>query len=347
MLASLTPGRLTLLALLAALLYAVGLVLAPFWSEIFLAVILVVVFYPVHRWLAQRTRRPALALWLTTLGVGVLFLLPLSFFGLILVREARHAFDLFSAWAGPNSGLEIWNRALERIGAIIGVEAAQLQEMFLGRLQGAAGCAIENLLRSLQGFGSWIASTFISLITFFFLLESGPQILRTLKDWSPLAEDAMDELFAETEKLIFANIYGVLSVAVAQGSLTAIGFWFLGLSSPIFWGTAAAMLSVLPFIGAGFVWIPGALYLASIASYGKAAILFAWGVLVVGLADNVIRPIVLGEKAQMHTGLMFFALLGGIQAFGLIGLFAGPIVFSLAIAVLRLWRRENDKIAVR
>ncbi len=344
MLSSLTAGRVALLVLLAALLYACGLVLAPFWSEIFIAVILVVIFYPLHRWLSHRTGRPRLSLWLTTFGVGLLFLLPMSFFATVLVREIKHAYDLFNEWSTANGGLAAWNRFADRLGALLGLDAQQLNDLLLQRLQGAAASAAQNVLRSLQGVGGWIASSFISLITFFFLLEGGPAILVTLKDWSPLAPEAMDELFAEIEKLIYANIYGVLSVAAAQGTLTAIGFWFLGLPSPALWGTVASLLSVLPFIGAGFVWIPAALYLASVASYGKAAILVAWGILVVGMADNIIRPIVLGEKAQMHTGIMFFALLGGIQAFGLIGLFAGPIVFSLAIAVLRLWRRENERI---
>jgi len=146
--------------------------------------------------------------------------------------------------------------------------------------------------------------------------------------------------------LMFANVYGVLAVALAQGALTTVGFWMTGLPSGIFWGSLAALLSVLPFIGAGLIWIPAVIYLASIGALAKAGILLAWGLLVVSMADNVIRPIVLSESARMNTAIMFFALLGGIDAFGLVGLFAGPIVFSLAIAVAKLLKEYSTVVGL-
>jgi predicted PurR-regulated permease PerM len=178
----------------------------------------------------------------------------------------------------------------------------------------------------------------------FFLFRGGEAILRESKSWIPLPPDILDSLYAETRTLIYANVYGVLAVAVAQGLLTGIGLWFSGLPSPLFWGALAALLSVLPFIGAGLVWIPACLYLASTGAYTKAGILAAWGALIVSMADNVIRPIVLSEQAKMNTAIMFFALLGGIDAFGLIGLFAGPLVFSLAITVFKILRELTRQI---
>jgi predicted PurR-regulated permease PerM len=343
---TLTPGRLVLIAMLGGLLYGCMRVLGPFWSELFMAGVLAIVFYPVHGWLTKKTGRSGLAALLTSLGVGFLFLLPLGLFGLVLVREAKGAYDHFNQSFGPSGGFEFWGVALDKVSGWIGVPREQLDDMLWGKLQGLAGGAAAKGLESLQGVGSWFASSFISLITLYFLLDSGKQILEGLRAWSPVSREAMDSLFAEIEKLVFANVYGVLSVSLAQGTLLAIGFWFMGLPSAVLWGTVTAVLSVIPMFGAGLVWVPAAVYLFAIGSVGKGLGMLAWGALVVSMADNVIRPLVLGERAQMHTGVMFFALLGGVQAFGLIGLFAGPIFFSLAIAVARLLRQESERITV-
>ncbi len=309
-----------------------------------MAGVLAIVFYPAHRWLLRKTGHEALTVWISTLLVGLLFLLPMGLFGLVLAREAKHAYDLVSQSLGPSGGMEWWGALIDRLSQLVGIERAQLDEMLVGRLQGIANSAVGNALKSIQGVGSWIASSVITLVTLFFMLDGGRRILDTLKEWSPLPGEMVEELFAEVEKLIFANVYGVLSVALAQGSLTGIGFWFLGLPSAIFWGAVAAVLSVLPFFGAGLVWVPAALYLFGTGQYMKGGILLAWGALVVSMADNIIRPLVLSERVQMNASIMFFALLGGVQAFGLLGLFAGPIFFSLALAVLRLLRRESERI---
>lgn len=342
----LTPGRLVLLVMLGGLLYGCMRVLAPFWSELFMAGVLAIVFYPVHGWAERRTGGSGSAALLTSLGVGVLFLLPLGLFGLVLAREAKHAYELLHGAMGNNGGVEYWGAALDKVSGWLGVPREQLSQMLAGKLQGLAGGAATKGLESLQGVGSWLASTFISLITLYFLLDGGRKILGGIRTWLPLEAAAVDSLFAEIEKLVFANVYGVLSVSLAQGTLLAIGFWFLGLPSALLWGTVTAVLSVIPMFGAGLVWVPAALYLFAVGSVGKGIGMLAWGALVVSMADNVIRPLVLGERAQMHTGVMFFALLGGVQAFGLIGLFAGPIFFSLAIAVARLLRQESERITI-
>lgn len=311
-----------------------------------MAGVFAVVFYPANRWLTRKLGRPGLAALITSSAVGLLFLLPLSIFGLVLVREAKSAYEHFNHWVGPSGGLEYWTLALDKVSGWIGVDRQQLDEMLWGKLQGFAGGAATNALQGLQGVGSWVASSFITLITLYFLLDSGRALMEGVRAWTPLSRQTMDELFAEIEKLIFANVYGVLSVAAAQGGLLAVGFWFLGLPSPALWGTVTAIMSVIPMLGAGLVWAPAVAFLFFTGATGKAVAMLLWGALVVSSADNVIRPLVLGERTQMNTGVMFFALLGGVQAFGLIGLFAGPIFVSLAIAVARLLRQEGERIAV-
>jgi predicted PurR-regulated permease PerM len=341
----LTPRHITwtVLALLSVLLaYGCYLVMRPFFSEVFLAIVLSIVFYPAYNWLVTKTNRPTLSAYICTIATGLLFLLPLTMLGVAISKEMKHAMDAFSAAIGPSGNVEWFDRTIAFLGDRLGWDAQQTKDFLQSRLAGLSSSILSNALRSIQGLGSWIFSSVITLVTMFFLFRGGAELLEESKSWVPLPAHVMDALFAETRVLMFANVYGVIAVALAQGLLTGLGFWFTGLPSAAFWGAVAAIFSILPLVGAGLVWLPGVLYLASTGNLTDAGILLAWSLVVVSMADNVIRPIVLSESAQMNTAVMFFALLGGIEAFGLVGLFAGPIVFSLAIAVIKLLRQYSN-----
>lgn len=338
----------TVLALCSlALLYGCYLVLQSFFSELFLALILTIVFYPVYEWVARKTGSPNLSAWICTLATALLFLLPVSAVGVAMIREMSHATAAVSAAIGPSGHLQWFDEAIALISAQVGWDPDQTRSFLQDRLRGFSSSLVSNAVSSIQGLGSWVFSSITTLVTMFFLFSSGSTLLRHSKHWVPLPPHMIDSLLAETRQLMFANVYGVLAVAFAQGALTSIGFWFFGLPSAIFWGAIAALFSVVPVVGAGLVWLPAVLYLASTGDFTKAGILLAWGVLVISMADNIIRPIVLSEGSQMHTGVMFFALLGGIEAFGLIGVFAGPIVFSLAIAFIKLLRESSSALGLK
>jgi len=333
-----TWGVLAALGLM--LLYGCYLVLAPFFSEIFLAVVLAIVFYPAYAWLLMRTRRPTLSAWICTLASGALFLLPVTVLAVVITQEARGLVDVLNEARTNPAGLEWLDRLLGSVGAKAGMEPEALKEMIRVRLGALGAGLLTGLGKSLQGLGSWLFSSIVTLTTMFFLFRGGAGLLEESKHWVPLPGAMMDGLFAEVKTLMFANVYGVVAVGAAQGALTGLGFWFSGLPSPVFWGAIAALLSILPLLGAGLIWMPGVLYLLAAGQIRPAVILLVWGLLVVSMADNVIRPIVLSEQARMNTAVMFFALLGGIDAFGLVGLFAGPLVFSMAIAVIKLLREQ-------
>lgn len=330
------------LALLGAfLLYGSYLVLSPFFGPIFMAVILAVVLHPMHHWLLLKTRRPLLTAWLSTLATGLLFLLPLSLLGTALAGEVSRGMNLLTH--ADLSWLDVVFGWVEKYS---GIAAEEAKMMLVARLREAGGSLALNGVRALQGVGSWLLDSVVSLTTVFFLFLGGRDLLEDSKGWIPLRPELIDELYRETRLVLFANVYGVVAVAVAQGGLTGLGLLFAGLPSPFFWGTIAAGLSVLPFIGAGLVWGAGALYLLAVGSYLKASLLALWGVLVVSMADNVIRTLVLSGGSNMNAAVIFFALLGGIDAFGLIGLFVGPLVFALAITVMKLLRQESQRLVV-
>jgi predicted PurR-regulated permease PerM len=133
-------------------------------------------------------------------------------------------------------------------------------------------------------------------------------------------------------------VFGTVVAAMAQGTLGGAMFWLLGFSNPLFWGVVMALLAVVPLLGAFVVWVPAAAYLALTGDWGKAAILVAWGTVVVGGADNLLHPMLAGDRMRLHTVPTFFAIVGGIMLFGAAGLIIGPLVVTLTLTLLEIWR---------
>ena len=157
----------------------------------------------------------------------------------------------------------------------------------------------------------------------------------------PLNRSQLERLFTGISNSIVANVYGCLAVGAAQGSLASLAFWTLGLPSPVLWGMVTALFSLIPIVGSAAVWGPAVIVLLISGHWWKGLILLAWGAGVVGQVDTVVRPYVISGRAKLHTLLVFFALLGGVQAFGVMGLFVGPVVLSVAIVVLEMLREMN------
>jgi predicted PurR-regulated permease PerM len=140
-------------------------------------------------------------------------------------------------------------------------------------------------------------------------------------------------------------MYGMVAVALAQGLLLGLAFWFLRLPSPVLWGVITAIISLIPLVGSVIVWLPAAVILIVNGSWVKGLVLIGWGAGVVSLADNIVRPYVISKAGDFHPLLVFFALLGGVQAFGLIGLFVGPVVLAAGQALFDLLKEESRRRA--
>ena len=148
----------------------------------------------------------------------------------------------------------------------------------------------------------------------------------------------MDRLFSRIGDTIYATIYGTLAVSSAQGVLGGLMFWWLGLSAPLLWGVVMALLAVVPVLGAFIVWIPAALFLVLEGNWGKALILALWGMFVVGTVDNLLRPILVGNRLKLHTVLAFMSVVGGLILFGPAGLILGPLALTVTAVLLEIWR---------
>jgi len=332
-----------LLVLAAIALYFCYLIARPFLSPIFLALMLAIVFHPVHTRIQARLRNRNAAALLSTILVLVAFLVPVVGLGIVVSRETSGLYQLLNEKSAEQGG---WNpyvmHALQRVlnwaGRYIDLSHFDLRASMLRWL-----AQISQYLFSWGGqvvgnFIAFVADAVIAFFTLFFFFRDGGEIKQHLAALLPLSRAQAERLFTGISNSIVANVYGVLAVGASQGVLAGLGFWVLGLPSPVLWGMVTALFSLLPIIGSAAVWAPAAIVLAISGHWVKALILLGWGAGVVAQADNVVRPYVISERANLNTLAVFFALLGGVQAFGVMGLFVGPVALSFTLVVLEMLR---------
>lgn len=315
----------------------------PFLRPLFYAIFTAIAVYPLHLWIRRHVpgeNRPAL---ITTLLALLVIVLPTIFFAQIAVQQGLSVYNGVSDYL-KTGGLD---RLLEKMQKIplhhFGLEhptSEKLAALVQANREkiGAFGIsAAGSIINNLVGF---IAVLILTLFFLFFCLRDGETAYRRVRVLLPLTLEQSDRLSNTVHNTMLANVYGILAVGLAQGGLTAIGFLVLGVPHGVFWGVVAGILSVLPVIGSTAVWLPGAIWLMATGSVVKGIILLAFGFVVIANADNVIRPLVIQGKVQMNTLAVLISLLGGVAAFGLIGLFAGPLILTLTGELLKILFEE-------
>ncbi|MGH9904460.1 MAG: AI-2E family transporter, partial [Pyrinomonadaceae bacterium] len=174
--------------------------------------------------------------------------------------------------------------------------------------------------------------------TMYYLFRDGDNIFEAVRDALPLEKEQATAIMARTRDVIGASVYGVFAIAIIQGTLGGLAFWVLGLPSAIVWGVAMVFLSMIPMLGAFLVWVPAAIYLAVTGHTLKAILLVLWGTLVIGMIDNFLRPKLVGSRTKLHELLIFFAVLGGLQVFGVLGIVLGPVMLAITMALIDVFR---------
>jgi predicted PurR-regulated permease PerM len=335
-----------LLALAVISLYFCYLIARPFLGAIFFAVMLAIVFHPVHVHIQARIRRPNAAALLSTILVLVILIVPAVGLGIVISKETRGLHQLLNERSAEQGG---WNqylthvleRPLSWLGRYVDLSHFDLRAAILRRQEQISQYLLSSGAQAVSNFVSFFVNAVAAFFTLFFLFRDGGLMKEHAAVVLPLTREQVERLFTGISNSIVANVYGVFAVGVAQGSLTGLAFWALGLPSPVFWGMITALFSTVPIIGSSAVWGPAVVVLAAGGHWWKALILLAWGAAVVGQSDNFIRPWVISKRAQLNTLLVFFALLGGVEAFGVMGLFIGPVVLSFTHVVLEMLRETN------
>jgi len=337
------PRWLALLAATAACLYLCWLMLMPFINVLAWATVLVVVFYPVHRRLVERTKRPSMSAMISCLLVIFVILLPLSLITLALVREASGAArglqTYLSAFLDPNSAFA--GRIFGWFGNYVDMEQLRNPQSIQDHLQQVLGSVAQRTLGLVGGALGIVVQVFFIIFTMYYLFRDGAKIVNGLPDVMPLERAQSEEVFSRTKDVISASVNGVLVIAAIQGALGAIAFFALQVPSALVWGVVMTFMSLIPMAGAFVVWIPAAIFLALTGHWVKALLLVVWGTLVIGTVDNFLRPKLVGEKTKLHELFIFFSVLGGLQVFGVLGLVLGPVVLAVTLALLDVMRHVD------
>jgi predicted PurR-regulated permease PerM len=337
-----------LLLLTLGALYLSFLIARPFLSAIILAALLAVVTYPLFTLLLRYVRKRSAAALLATLVILLGLILPTIFVVNTIADEMKALYGWLNEQASDGSGWEglltrFTNPPARWIEQKTGISRQEVRRAALGRLQDVS-TSLLNWAKSLAvNITGTVIDTFIMLLTLFYFLRDGPAIISRAGSILPLERDRYNELLETISDSMLANFYAVIAVGLVQSVLGAIGYWIAGLPNVALWTVMTARFSPIPMAGAGAVWGAGVIYLALIGHWGKALFLLAYGAVIISLADNVVRPLVVSGRVKLNALLVFFSILGGAQTFGIVGLFVGPIIVSLAIALLRIVTQERSR----
>ena len=337
-----------LLFVTAISLYLCWRMVQPFLGVIAWATVLVIIFYPVHKRLAQRIRRPSLAALVSCALVILIILVPIALITLAVFKELANAVQSMQSAVdyvlNPNS--PVTGPILNYLSHYVDVSQLYSEEFLAERLKGVSGQLAGRTLGFLGGLAGVIVQMFFVIFTMYYFFKDGENISRTVRDSLPLERDQADSIMTRTREVIDASVYGVLTIAIIQGTLGGLAFWVLGLRSALIWGVAMTFLSMIPMLGAFLVWVPAAIYLALTGHYVKAVLLVLWGTLVIGMIDNFLRPTLVGGRTKLHELLIFFAVLGGLNVFGVLGVVLGPVVLAITLALIDVYKAAGKSSTV-
>jgi len=340
------------LLLLAAAGVAVFLtwrMLQPFLSVLIWAAVLALLFYPLHRRILARVRRPALAAALSILVVLATVILPLGLIGSAVAAELARFATQAQESAGPWLESQLAGGWLNDLRTWLAERFHVELDLSPGGIAELASNASQYLLRGtvsvVGGLLGAITKLVLVLFTLYYFFRDGERLVGRLPDALPLSRAEAEQVLRRTDDIIRASVNGTIVVAALQGLLGGLMFAALGLSAPLVWGVVMTLFSLVPLAGAFVVWGPAALFLAASGAWGKALVLAAFGAGVIGVVDNLLRPRLVGERARMHELTVFFTVLGGIQLFGMLGFLVGPVLFAVTVALLDIVRRSGAQAA--
>jgi predicted PurR-regulated permease PerM len=337
------------LAIILILFYLLYRVLSPFLITIAWAMVLSITFYPLYRLFLKFIKRPWAASLITLIIILVIMVGPFSFVVGSLVSEIK---DVYSAI--EEKGFETITRIqshpriagiFEKLTSYKIFEGFDLQQSAVNTLKSIGKAIAEHTKDIFKNALLLIIKFIIMCITIFYFLKDGNTLANFIKKLLPFSEKQKDRLEERVKEMVVAAIYGGLAVAVVQGILGGVAFLTFGLPSPVFWGTAMAIFSLLPLFGCATIWVTTGIILLLSGDYSKGIGLLLYGTIIISSVDNIIKPIVIGGKTKLHTLLVFFSVLGGINFLGFLGFILGPLIASLCLSLLEIYRFEEPEPA--
>ena len=332
-------------AAFAFLLYQMAGLLAPYSAALLWAAIITLALHPLHTRVRRLTKnRLGLAALIMTTITLLLIVGPAM---TILTVCATQAVDLYQTVSqGVQSGkfLELWNSTsasfserLHSIPLLSGIDVKDLAMKSIGEISSSLAGQIGPLLKVTLVV---IVDLLVMVIAVFFFFRDGESYYQSVMDMLPFSPEHKQSMSRRVHDTFMAVINGVFLIALLQGLMTGIGFALFGIPFPVFWGLLAAVLALLPVGGAALVWVPGAIFLFLTGSKISSIAFFAWGLILVSLPDNFLKPLLIGKKAKLPAFFLFIGILGGLQVYGILGILFGPLVVTLLFVFVQIYREE-------
>ncbi len=314
---------------------------APFLSPLLWAAILTLALHPIHKKLLSRLKgRRSLAAGIMTFATLLLVIGPAVSLLIVLAAQAVDLYQGASTIIQSGRLVEFWSRLtsfLDKLPALAGLDLKGMAIKSISDISSGLAGQIGGVLKNTLILAVDIA---IMVVALFFFFRDGETFYNAVIDLLPFTKKQKEAMARKFSDTFSAVINGVFLIALLQGAMTGIGFFLFHIPYAIFWGFLAAALALLPVGGAALVWIPGALYLYLDGSTLQGVLLGVWGLVLVSLPDNFLKPLIIGKKAKIPTFVLFIALLGGVQAYGVLGILFGPVVVTLLMAFVQIYREE-------
>jgi predicted PurR-regulated permease PerM len=323
---------------------------SPFFAAVLWGTVIAILFAPLFQALSRSTgERRTLAALLTLVIVVVIVILPVTLIVALLLQEASSLYEkLQSGQLGVAGyfqqifeGLPAWvQEFLRRVGV---TDFGVLRERLSAGLLRASQVLAAQAVNVGQNAVDFAVSLFVMLYLLFFLLRDGEALAERIKQAIPLRGEDRRAVFGKFAVVIRATVKGSLVVALVQGALGGLAFWALGIGAPLLWAVLMALLSLLPAIGAGLVWAPVGVYLLLTDETWRGALLLAYGLVVVSVVDNVLRPFLVGNDIKMPDYVVLISTLGGLAIFGANGIVLGPVIAAMFIAAWDNFIRSRNR----
>jgi len=337
------------LLLLAVVTIAFVWILTPYSGAVFWGVVLAILFAPLYRRLLNTTRqKPTLAALLTLLSIVVMVIIPVALISASLVQQAAGIYAMVSS---GHIDFGLYFRQI--IGVLphwlIGLlerfditSLATLQQ----KLSSVAAQASQFMAKYALNFASntfdFLVSLIIMLYLLFFLLRDGYAMAGRIKTAVPMSRKYKQRLFGNFTTVIRATVKGNVLIAIVQGALGGLIFWLLGVQAPLLWAVVMAFLSLLPAVGAAIVWAPVAVYFLVTGQVWQGVVLIAFCVIVIGLVDNFLRPVLVGKDTKLPDYMVLLSTIGGMALFGVNGFVIGPVIAALFVAAWDLFATAEE-----
>ncbi len=334
-----------LFALLVIASLAFIYIIKPFFEPIIWAIILAILFTPLHRFFLKKlNERKSISAFITLIIILLTVVIPTAAISVAVVNEGAQLFSDIRAGeydiSKPISYLQNSVPAINNVLETFGTNVEKLKAGFSDTAINASQWIAGNLLNIGQNTIRFTIMFFLMLYLLFFFLRDGHSIIELIIRILPIGDESERHLVSKFGEVSRATVRGTLVVGILQGTLGGILFALLGIESAVFWGVVMIGLSILPAVGSALVWGPAALIFLANGDWGKAVILLVVGSAFIGMIDNILRPILIGRDTKMPDYLILLSTLGGLGLFGLSGFVIGPIIAAFFLAVWSIFEKE-------